>query len=92
MSYSYREMRATLLAPENVSKMIQSRDKILTLVRASGAITGGVAAHCWPGGGESWVMMAVADWMVEEGDLREIVQLGTPAGQNRIYRLGRKHT
>ena len=85
MSYNYQTEKPGLLAPDNIPKLMKARDKILAIVKEAGAISGGAAMCQWPGGGDSWQMMAVADWMVENGDLREVEQRREPAGQHRVY-------
>lgn len=86
MGYNYETEKTKLLEAENVRTLMTTRDKVLALVKHSGAVSMGKAMSCW-GSGNSWTMMAAIDWMVEQGDLREVMQQREPVGQYRIFML-----
>lgn len=80
--YKYDDMKAKLFSDEGQRKFLQVRDKINSIIPASGCIRlGEVMTNI---GGDSWIIMACVDRMVELGELVEIKYENSIA-QKRIF-------
>ena len=81
--YNYQTEKQNLLTDEGQRTLIKVRDHVLKTLKISGAMTMGAAMDA-ADSGDSWIMMAYVDRLVELGDIREIKQ-GEVAGQYRIF-------
>jgi hypothetical protein len=66
--YRYEDFREYVLSDEGQRALLETRDKAVRLLAASGAV---VMSKVMPSG-DSWKAMAVVDRLVEVGDLREV--------------------
>lgn len=82
---NYKEIKPKLFTEDGVNLFIGIRDGTKSLLSKSGAVTMGQAMSSGKGGGDSWMMMACVDRMVELGEIREINQGRDVAGQNRVF-------
>jgi hypothetical protein len=88
MPYNYVDEKPRIFTEENQILFLTIRDKAKKLIKTSGAVmmenlmTG-------VGGGDSWVMLACVDRLIELGELREITGSNV-AGQHRIFVAGEK--
>lgn len=80
MSYNYQEQKAKLDTAEGRDILLKVRDNALKLLEKSGAFQ---ASFAWCTG-DTWIMMAVLDYMVERGELVELSKAGTWA-QYRVF-------
>ena len=85
--YQYETERPKLFTEEGQRTLIETRDKVLDLVAKSGAVRMREAIRGLSG--DSWMMMAYIDRMVELGDLREVSQTCYVPGQYRVFVSGR---
>lgn len=83
MPYAYEQEKPKLLTDEGQRLFLRFRDRAQLLLKASGA----ARAHELMAGftGDSWVLFACIDRLVELGELRLIEQADHVAGQARIY-------
>lgn len=82
MSYVYTEQRPNLFTEEGVGVLLKVRAKVRTCLRDAGAVR---AQEAWRGVREdTWLMLAVLDYLVELGEIREITDESTPA-QHRVF-------
>jgi hypothetical protein len=84
MSYHYEEQKPRLFTEEGQVLFLRVRDAAQALLKTSGAFMAD-AIFGRSGGGETWMMLASLDRMVELGELVEIDQ-GRVAGQHRVFR------
>lgn len=86
MAYSYHEQKLKLLCERGISTLIQVRDNATILLNTAGAFKACKAwTHC---SGDSWLMLAALDYLVEKGELRRLTPVGTVAGQDEIFTNG----
>lgn len=83
MPYNYEDQKQNLFTDEGQRMFLRIRDRAKELLAQSGA------ARCQElmagaGGGDSWIMLACVDRLVELGEIREIPQVQC-AGQHRIF-------
>lgn len=85
MSYEYAAQRPRLFTEDGAKQLIETRDRAIRLLGIAGAFTACKAM----GAGESWMMLAALDYMVERG---EIIESSPPGcwGQDRVFTSGRK--
>ncbi len=88
MSYEYKVEREKAFTDEGQRTFLAIRDRVKRLLAQSGAVTMGAAIN--GATGDSWVMLACVDRLVELGEIREIPQTHAVAGQNRIFISGRE--
>jgi hypothetical protein len=83
MSYSYQEEKPKLLTDEGQRLFLRFRDRAHVLLKTSG----GTRAHELMASfsGDSWVLLACIDRLVELGELRRIEQEDHVATQHQIY-------
>lgn len=83
MPYTYQEEKPKLLTDDGQRLFLRFRDRAQSLLKASGA----VRAHELMSGfsGDSWVLLACVDRLVELGELRLIEQADLVATQYQIY-------
>lgn len=84
MSYVYADLKPDLLTDAGQQQFIRRRDKVLRLVTQAGAVTAEGAMSVMDGG-DSWLMLAALDRMVELGDLIEIPNTHSRIGQHRVF-------
>lgn len=82
MSYKYIEQKAGLFTESGQVMYVAIRDNVTRLLAAAGAVRmdramSGVS-------GDSWMMLACLDRMVELGELRELTGPDV-AGQDRVF-------
>ena len=82
MSYSYQEEKPKLLTDDGQRIFTKARDRILYLLKVSGAIKQ-YPAILGCGVSHSFMESAILDRMVEIGDIREIKR--DCFGQDRIF-------
>lgn len=81
MAHEYSEHRDRVFTEEGHKLLLQIRDRAFKLIRESGAATlGRLVAES---SGDSWLMLACVDRLVELGDLK-CVYKGN-AGQYSVY-------
>lgn len=80
--YYYEMERPKLFTAEGLTLFVELRDRTLKLLAEAGAVSSGaaIAKSC----GDSWMMLACLDLMVERGELRELTG-GNVAGQHRVF-------
>lgn len=82
MSYDYKTMRPQLFTEDGLSMLIAIRAYLRPLIRKAGAVTMGAAIR-GAKSGDSWMMIACVDRLVEMKELREIPTKGV--GQDRVF-------
>ncbi len=86
MSYVYEEQKPELFTDDGQRTFIQVRDHVKELLKSAGAFR--MQEGIGGASGDSWLLMACIDRMVELEEIREItwrpVQ-GTIAGQHRMF-------
>lgn len=83
MSYNYSTQRAYVFTEDGQVMFLKIRDNAKHLIEQAGAarlqeIIGNVT-------GDSWNMLACVDRLVELGEIREVTEPGSVAGQHRIF-------
>jgi len=86
MGYDYKDRRAKVFTEEGQVMFLKIRDKARELLSMSGAVQSG-KLQCVVG--EVWDMMACMDRLVELGELIEVPNPHSTAGQHRIFIQGR---
>lgn len=81
--YSYAEQRDALFTDDGQRLFLSIRDQCHRLLRQAGAarMQEVIKGHA----GDSWLMLACVDRLVELGEIREIFQPHTVAGQHRVF-------
>lgn len=82
MSYTYERQRQGLFTDEGQRKFLEIRDHVHGLLKQAGAFR---MQEAMIGSGDSWLMLACVDRMVELGEIRELAQFGSVAGQHRVF-------
>lgn len=83
MSYNYATERPQVFTEEGVKTLTKIRDKVRRLLNESGAIRFQEAVSGISG--DSWLHLAVFDYLVEKGELREVPNPISSAGQHRLF-------
>lgn len=83
MAYDYATERPRIFTEDGQSMFLKIRDATKYLLESAGAarfqeITRKVT-------GDSWMMIACVDRLVELGEIREITAPSSVAGQNRVF-------
>jgi len=81
--YSYVEQKPRLFDDAGQRMFLSIRDRVHRLLKQSGAITMGSAIT--GGTGDTWMLLACVDRMVELEEIREVQQVKAVAGQDRIF-------
>lgn len=81
--YDYQTERPKLFTEDGQVMFLGIRDRSKSLIAKAGAAR--VNEIMRGATGDSWVMLACVDRLVELGELREIKQEGYVAGQDRIF-------
>lgn len=83
MSYSYQAERPRLFTEEGQEMLLKVRDNVQRLLKTAGAFMSG---HAWRGvGGDTWLMLACLDRLVERGEIIEVTD-SRAWGQARVFR------
>jgi hypothetical protein len=80
--YNYEDLKPKLFTEEGQTTFIKIRDHVKKTLLVSGAISAGKAMSAATG--DSWLMLACVDRLVETGELREVTQEGVFA-QHRLF-------
>lgn len=80
--YKYEEMKKSLFTEEGMDTYLLIRDNAKHLIEKAGCVRMQEAISV--ASGNSWLMLACVDRMVEKNELREITNKDVP-GQNRIF-------
>lgn len=83
MAYDYQTQRAKLFTDHGQRMFLQMRDTAHKLIRQAGVVRmdkmmAGVS-------GDTWNMLACADRLVELGEVHEIPNTMSSAGQHRLF-------
>ena len=81
MIYDYRERRSFVFTEDGQKDFLAIRDKAKELTAKAGAVTSGHLMVT----GDTWDMLACIDRLVELGELIEIPNPVSHAGQHRIF-------
>lgn len=82
MSYHYQTERSKLFTEEGQVTFMKVRDNVLQLLSTAGAFT---ASNAWKGvSGDTWLMMACLDRLVELGEIEHCPRDGCWA-QFEVY-------
>ena len=82
--YKYEEQKSQIFTEDGSRTLIEMRDKIKAALKFSGAF---IVERVMVAG-DSWVMLAVVDYLAELGEIREIKQ-DQCAGQHRVFVRGK---
>lgn len=84
MGYVYQEHRPRLFTEDGVQFLMKLRDNVQRLCKLAGAVR---ASEAWngAGGGDTWMMLAAIDYLVECGEIREVTPPGSVWGQHRVF-------
>lgn len=85
MSYVYEDRRGRVFSEELQPMFLAIRDAARDHIAKAGAVTSGRLMVVT---GDTWDMLACIDRLVELGDLREIPNIFSAAGQHRVF-IGR---
>lgn len=81
--YDYQKLKPEVFKEENQQLFLKIRDKVKNLKESSGCFQ--LESLMRDNVGDTWVMMACVDRLVELGEITEIPQ-GKVAGQHRIFK------
>lgn len=81
--YKYEEQRQEIFTEHGQEMFLAIRDKSKQLLKQAGCFRMGNVISGQTG--DSWKMLACVDRLVEIGEIREIKQECTVAGQHRIF-------
>ena len=81
--YDYSVEKPRIFTDEGQRVFLKVRDHVRECLDKSGAVSMG-NAMIGAGGGDSWLMMAYVDRMVEIGELLELTRGDVP-GQDRVF-------
>lgn len=83
MAYDYQTERPNLFTESGCKMLIQIRDNAKRLIASAGAARMDMIMSRVSG--DSWGMLACADYLVETGELRELTPPGSCTGQHRVF-------
>jgi hypothetical protein len=86
--YEYAKERARLFTDEGLSMYCAIRDNVRRLLGVAGAVS--MSAAMRDQTGDSWMMLACVDRMVEVGELVEVTRPSQVRGQDRVFVVGPK--
>lgn len=85
MSYVYAKEKEKLYTDEGQRMFLRVRDRAKELLEQAGAVSCDKLLEA-AGTGDSWMMLACVDRLVELGELHEVTgHLAGLAGQGRVY-------
>lgn len=83
MAYDYKTERANVFTEDGQIMFLKIRDTAKRLIKDAGVVT---AEKLMRGlSGSSWTMLACMDRLIEIGELHEVPNTLSPAGQHRIF-------
>ncbi len=83
MSYTYATERSKLFTENGQITFLKIRDNVQRLLKEAGACT---AEKAMAGvSGDSWMMLAALDRLVELGEIRKVTAEGATWGQNQVF-------
>lgn len=83
MTYDYATQRRHVFTEEGQIMFLKIRDQAKSLIARSGAaMSQEITSGCT---GNSWDMMACIDRLVEIGEIKEVPNTWSRAGQHRIF-------
>ena len=82
MSYNYNNEKSKIFTEEGQREFLKVRDRTQKLLAEAGAFTMSSAIEDLYG--DSWLMMAYIDRLIELGEIREITPANV-AGQHRVF-------
>lgn len=85
MSYDYKTERPFIFTEEGQVMFLKIRDTTKNLIERSGAATREKILSTASVTGSSWSMLACIDRLIELGELREVTNIYSKAGQYNIY-------
>lgn len=83
--YSYEVERPKIFTEAGLSLFVKIRDHIKKHIKASGAMRMQEILQAPYIAGDTWLMLACVDMLVEKNELREITDPSRVAGQDRIF-------
>ena len=88
MSYLYAAMRSHVFTEGGQVMFLKIRDRTARLLDEAGAamLQNMISGNT----GDSWLMLACVDRMVELGEIREVTDPETVMGQHRVFVRGRQ--
>jgi len=87
--YSYNKEKAKIFTEENQQEFLKVRDTVNQLLEEAGAFK---MFKAWRGiSGDTWLMLAYVDRLVELGEIKEITGPDV-RGQDRVFVAGNKGT
>ena len=81
--YSYKEQRKEIFTESGVSMLLKMRDNINKKLDVAGAVRAGEAMENISG--DTWVMLAILDYLIEINELVEVTQKMECRGQDKIF-------
>jgi len=81
--YSYKEQRKEIFTESGVSMLLKMRDNINKKLDVAGAVCAGKAMENISG--DTWVMLAILDYLIEINELVEVTQEMECRGQDKIF-------
>lgn len=92
MSYNYEVEKRNIFTEKNFKLHTAMRERAFRILDYAGACRcdkiNSLPDGC--GSADSWTMMAIIDYMVETGELKEITEHGVCRFQDRIFVRGKK--
>lgn len=80
--YIYEDERHKLFTESGTKMLLRIRDSVNEKLKHAGAVRSGEAISVVTG--DSWTMLACLDYLVENGEIKEITGSHV-AGQNRVF-------
>lgn len=84
MGYDYQTQRPRVFSEGGVTMLLKIRDHAKALIAQAGAARSDKLMAA-AGSGDTWDMLACMDRLVETGELHEIPNTMSRAGQHRIF-------
>lgn len=84
--YDYQKERPNIFTEEGVERLTKVRKHVEKCLALAGAVRMEEATSTV--GGDTWGQLAYVDYMVEKGELREVICQEKPPGQYRIFVKG----
>lgn len=84
MSYDYETQKSKVLTPDGQKMLFAMRAAADKLIASAGCVRMDALMSA-TSGGDTWTMLACADYLIEMGEFIEIEQSRRPAGQHRIF-------
>ncbi len=84
--YEYAKERPKLFTEDGVTMFVAIRDQVQRLLELAGAVSMSRAISGRTG--DSWMMLACVDRLVELGELREVTDPRAVAAQHRVFVKG----